>query len=86
MCRDPGNSGTGNPGNETLLYGMGVRCKQKIKTMGWLVISCAECHAISARRRTTAHFTVVSTDLCSGYVVDKTVSCVLMHAILMTMI
>jgi hypothetical protein len=50
------------------------------------VISCAECHAISARRRTTAHFTVVSTDLCSGYVVDKTVSCVLMHAILMTMI
>jgi hypothetical protein len=54
--------------------------------MGWLVISCADCCAISARRRTTAHFTVVSTVLCTGYVVNKTVSCVLINVILVTMI
>jgi hypothetical protein len=54
--------------------------------MGRLVISRADCCAISARRRTTAHFTVVSKVLCSGYVVNKTVSCVLMNVILMTMI
>jgi hypothetical protein len=54
--------------------------------MGWLVISRAECSAISARRRTTAHFTVVSTVLCTGYYVNKTVSCVLMNEILMTII
>jgi hypothetical protein len=40
----------------------------------------------SARRRTTAHFTVVSTVLCTGYKVNKTVSCVLMNVILVTMI
>jgi hypothetical protein len=45
--------------------------------MGRLLISRAKCRAISARRRTTAHFTVVSTVLCSGYVVNKTVPCVL---------
>jgi hypothetical protein len=43
----------------------------------WLVISRTDCRAISARRRTTAHFTVVSTVLSTGYVVNKTVSCVL---------
>jgi hypothetical protein len=35
------------------------------------VISRADCRAISARRRTTAHFTVGSTVLCTGYVVNK---------------
>jgi hypothetical protein len=50
------------------------------------VISRADCCAISARRRTTAHITVVSTVLGTGYVVNKTVSCVLMNEILMTMI
>jgi hypothetical protein len=43
--------------------------------MGGLVISradCrADCRAISARRRTTAHFTVVSTVLRTGYEVNK---------------
>jgi hypothetical protein len=42
--------------------------------MGGLVIIRADCRAISARRRTTAHFTVVSTVLCTGYVVNKTVT------------
>jgi hypothetical protein len=42
--------------------------------------------AISARRRTTAHFTIVSTVLSTGYVENKTVSCVLMNGILVTMI
>jgi hypothetical protein len=54
--------------------------------MGGLVISRADCRAISARRRTTTHFTVVSTVLFTGYVVNKTVSCVLMNVILVTMI
>jgi hypothetical protein len=40
--------------------------------VGWLVISSADFCAISTRRRTTAHFTVVSTVLCTGYVVNKT--------------
>jgi hypothetical protein len=53
-----------------------------LSTMGGLVISCAACRAISARRRTTAHITVVSSVLCTGYVVNKTVSCVLMNMIL----
>jgi hypothetical protein len=51
--------------------------------MGRLLISraeCrAECRATSARRRTLAHFTVVSTVLCSGFVANKTVSCVLIQ-------
>jgi hypothetical protein len=55
-------------------------------TMGGLVISRADCRAISACRRTLTHFTVVRTVLCTGYVVNKTVSCVLMNGILMTMI
>jgi hypothetical protein len=54
--------------------------------MGRLVISRAHCCATSARRRTTAHITVVSTVLCTGYVVNKYVSCVLMNVILVTMI
>jgi hypothetical protein len=33
-------------------------------------------------QRTTAHFTVVSTVLCTGYEENKTVSCVLMNVIL----
>jgi hypothetical protein len=49
----------------------------EICAMGGLVISRAACRAISARRRTTAHITLVSSVLCSGYVVNKTVSCVL---------
>jgi hypothetical protein len=52
--------------------------------MGGLVISRADCRAISERRRTTAHITVVSTVLCAGYVVNKTVSCVLMNVITTT--
>jgi hypothetical protein len=44
-----------------------------------------ECGATSTRRRTTAHFTVVSTVLCSGYVVNKTVSFVLMNVVLVSM-
>jgi hypothetical protein len=54
--------------------------------MGGLVISRADCRAISARRRTTAHFTVVSTVLSTSYVVNKTVSCVPFNVILVTMI
>jgi hypothetical protein len=54
--------------------------------MGGLVISRADCRSISTRRRTTAHFTVVSTVLCSSYAVNKTVPCVLMNVILVTMI
>jgi hypothetical protein len=50
--------------------------------MGELVISRAACRAISAHRRTTAHITFVSSVLCTGYVVNKTVSCVLMNMIL----
>jgi hypothetical protein len=50
------------------------------------VISRADCRAISARRRTTAHFSVVSTVVSTGYVVNKTVPCVLMNGILVTMI
>jgi hypothetical protein len=42
--------------------------------MGGLVISRAACRAISARRGTTAHITVVSSVLFTGYVVNKTVS------------
>jgi hypothetical protein len=38
------------------------------KTMGRLLISRRECGANSARRRTTANFTVVSPVLSSGYV------------------
>jgi hypothetical protein len=55
-------------------------------SMGGLVISRSACRAISARRRTTAHITVVSSALCTGYVVNKTVSCVLMNMILVTII
>jgi hypothetical protein len=54
--------------------------------MGGLVISRADCRAISARRRTTAHFTVVSTVLCTGYEVKKPVSCVLMNVIFVAML
>jgi hypothetical protein len=54
--------------------------------MGGLVISRAACRAISARRRTTAHITVSSPVLCTSYVVNKTVSCVLMNMILVTII
>jgi hypothetical protein len=50
------------------------------------VISRVACRAISARRRTTAHIIVVSTVLCTGYEVNKTVSCVLMNMILVTII
>jgi hypothetical protein len=57
-----------------------------IDTMGGLVISRAEWRAISARRRKPAHFNVISTVLCTGYVVNKTVSCVLRNGILVTMI
>jgi hypothetical protein len=60
--------------------------EEKFDTMGRLVISRADCCAMSARRRTTAHITIVSTVLCTGYVVNKTVSCVLMNVILVTMI
>jgi hypothetical protein len=42
--------------------------------------------AISARRRTTAHITISSSVLCTGYVVNKTVSCVLRDMILVTYI
>jgi hypothetical protein len=36
-------------------------------TMGRLLKRRAECRAISMRRHTTAHFTVVITVLCTGY-------------------
>jgi hypothetical protein len=52
--------------------------------MGRLLISRADYRATSARRRTTAHPTVVRRFLCSGYVVSKKVSCVLMNMILVT--
>jgi hypothetical protein len=54
--------------------------------MGGLVISRAACRAISKRRRTTAHITVVSSVLCTGYLVNKTVSCVIMNMILVEII
>jgi hypothetical protein len=54
--------------------------------MGRLLISRTDSSAASARRRTTAHSTVVSRVLCSGYVVNKMVSCVLMNMILVTLI
>jgi hypothetical protein len=54
--------------------------------MGGLVISRAACRAISARRRTTAHTIVVSSVLCLGYAVNKTVFCVLINVILVTII
>jgi hypothetical protein len=57
-----------------------------VVAMGGLVISRFDCRANSARRRTLANFTVVSTVICSGYVVNKTVSRVLMNVILGTMI
>jgi hypothetical protein len=41
--------------------------------MGRLVISRADCCTISARRRTTAQITVVSTVLCTVYLENKTV-------------
>jgi hypothetical protein len=50
--------------------------------MGGLVKSRAACRSISERRRTRAHITVVSSFLFSVYVVNKTVSCVLMNMIL----
>jgi hypothetical protein len=57
-----------------------------ISRMGELVISRAACRAISARRRTTAHITVISSVLCTSYVVNKTVFCVLMNMILVIII
>jgi hypothetical protein len=49
--------------------------------MGRLLISRADSSAASARRRTTAHPTVVSRVLCTGYVVNKKLSCVLISKI-----
>jgi hypothetical protein len=54
--------------------------------MGGLVISRAACGPISVPRRTTAHNTVSSSVLCTGYVVNRTVSCVIMNMILVTII
>jgi hypothetical protein len=54
------------------------------RLMGGLVISSAACRAISARKRTLTHITVSSSVLCTGYVVNKTVFCVLMNMILVT--
>jgi hypothetical protein len=54
--------------------------------MGRLLISRADYRATSARRRTTAHPTVVRRFLCSGYVLSKKVSCVLMNMIFVTII
>jgi hypothetical protein len=54
--------------------------------MGGLVISRAACRSISAHRRTTTHISVVSSVLCTGYVVNKIVYCVLMNMILVTII
>jgi hypothetical protein len=54
--------------------------------MGRLLIRRADSSAASARRRTTAHPTVVGRVLCSGYVVNKMVSCVHMNGILRSII
>jgi hypothetical protein len=54
--------------------------------MGGLVISRAASRAISARRRTTEHITVVSSVLFTVYVVNQTVSCVLMNMIFVIII
>jgi hypothetical protein len=54
--------------------------------MGGLVIKPRRLPRHQRGRRTTAHFTVVSTVLCTVYVVNKTISCVLMNVILVTMI
>jgi hypothetical protein len=56
------------------------------QTMGRLLISRADYRATSARRRTTAHPTVVRRFVCSGYVLSKKVSCVLMNMILVTIL
>jgi hypothetical protein len=50
--------------------------------MGRLLISRVDYRATSARRRTTAHPTVVRRFLCCGYVLSKKVSCELMKGIL----
>jgi hypothetical protein len=56
------------------------------RPLGRLLISRADYRATSARRRTTAHPTFVRRFLCSGYVLSKKVSCVLMNMILVTII
>jgi hypothetical protein len=51
-----------------------------------LLKSSADSSDASARRRTTALPTIVSRVLCIGYVVNKTVSCVHMNGILVSII
>jgi hypothetical protein len=53
-------------------FGSSSRFFSLLTPMGGLVISRAACRAISARRRKTAHNTVSSSVLCTGYVVNKT--------------
>jgi hypothetical protein len=72
--------------SEIILYFSLLPSLLYTNAMGRLLISRAECRATSARRRTTAHLTVVSTVLRSGYLVNKTVSYVLMSVILVSMI
>jgi hypothetical protein len=60
--------------------------KYRVFLMGGLVISRAAFRALSAHRRTTEHITVASSVLCTGYVVNKAVSCVLMNMILVIII
>jgi hypothetical protein len=59
---------------------------QNTGSMGRLLISRADYRATSARRRTAAHPTVIRRFLCSGYVLSKKVSCVLMNMTLVTII
>jgi hypothetical protein len=90
ICDPENGSGSECRIRSNFLTGSGIRSK-KIGSVRSLQLDfypmggLADC-AISARRRTTAHFTVVSTVLCTDYEVNKTVSCVLMNLILVTMI
>jgi hypothetical protein len=55
-------------------------------SMGQLLISRADYRTTSARRRTTAHPTIFRRFLCSGFVLSRKVSCVLMNMILVKII
>jgi hypothetical protein len=55
-----------------IIHGIGDKIKSccRIPSLYQPPISRADCCAMSARRCTTAHITVVSTVLCTGYVVN----------------
>jgi hypothetical protein len=62
-------------------YDSNIKVLAYVIIMGRLLISRADSSAASARRHTTAYPTVVSRVLCTGYVVNKKLSCVLISKI-----